>query len=562
MVDRDAGSFLGYIWPDWSQLSSGTVHMVTPLLVLVIWAIALGTCASVAYLAVRALRAISEVKGLITELTQDNLREKLGLVRAASEARSPLVRDAWREFDETLVVEHDRVFNTVSAEEFFNEHRFAPQLIGNRFIHAAPVALTTIGLLGTFFGLTVGLRGLELDVSADELRGGIQTLVEGAALGFTASLWGVFMSLVTNVFERSMERGVLSSCRKLQADIDKLFAMRSPEHSLSEIARSTSASNEALQVLHEKIGSAFQESVHEVGEGTSRAVSDAIHSSLAPIMEELAEKAANQSADVFQEISGQLGRSFADMGANVAEELRAAATSMRSTLDYMSEQLARQADQHLAQMNALREAAVSQLSSVAEAAERQMRLLDESLPRIIDGLDRTAHLVGTAASGMEGVTLSLASVTGGLQQTSTELSRMLGEALTAMDELTSRTSSAAGALESQQNTITDLLERASATAELLRTATATLNGGFDTMRTTQAHFLNDLEQHLERYSQAMAGWLASYGEEVSKQTAHRMSEWNAHTEQFSNHMLQVTQALSDAIDEISSRGAAGMEATV
>jgi len=42
-------------------------------------------------------------------------------------------------------------------------------------------------------------------------KAGIQTLVDGAALGFTASLWGVAMSLVTNVYERWQEHQVTNT---------------------------------------------------------------------------------------------------------------------------------------------------------------------------------------------------------------------------------------------------------------------------------------------------------------------------------------------------------------
>ena len=31
-----------------------------------------------------------------------------------------------------------------------------------------------------------------------------------------------------------------------------------------------------------------------------------------------------------------------------------------------------------------------------------------------------------------------------------------------------------------------------------------------------------------------------------------MNAWNSQTEQFTNHMIQATQALSDAVDELSS----------
>ncbi|SDC39072.1 hypothetical protein SAMN05216410_1781 [Sanguibacter gelidistatuariae] len=584
MPDHGLGDVWTLIFPRFDKILSGDVEAVTPLLVLIIWAVALYASGFAWWHAKVARNLVAEANQLFADLEPGNLWEHRSEISAKSLTCSEPVKDAWREFDETLVTEDRRLFNTVSAEEFFNEYNFAPRLIGNRFLHAAPTALTTIGLLGTFFGLTVGLRGLDLGSSTDQLRSGIQTLVDGAALGFTASLWGVAMSLVTNVLERWQEGRVVKSVRRLQSRIDGLFSMRSPEQSLSDIASHTSESREALQVLHEKIGSALQESVAQVGENTSRAVSEAIQMSLAPVMSELVTKAADQSADVFKEISGQLTASFSEIGVSLAEQLKASSESMRSTLDYMSEQLSRQADQHLAQMNVmeiaaarhlddlrtatteqlsrLHEATTAQLRSVTDATERQMVLLDESLPRVVTGLDRAASLVGAAADGMDDVVAGLTGVTTEIGATSTALGRMLADAIGTMDDLAEKTGTAAGALITQQNSVSELTDKAVEAAEQLRVASSAFSGGFEGMQTSQERFLADLEHRLGKHSEAMAGWLATYADEVSKQTSNRMDEWNDQTERFTSTMLNAALALSDAVDELSVQGAADVTGIV
>ena len=578
MADNGLGDVWTLILPRLDKLLSGDIEAVTPWLVLVIWAVA-ASASGFAWWHARAARdLVAEADRLFDGLEPGDLWAHRSAITVKSLNCPEPVKVAWREFDATLATEDRKLFNTVSAEEFFNEYRFAPRLIGNRFLHAAPTALTTIGLLGTFFGLTVGLRGLDLGSTTDQLRTGIQTLVDGAALGFTASLWGVAMSLVTNIFERWQEGGVVKSVRQLQGRIDGLFSMRSPEQSLADIALHTSESREALQVLHEKIGSALQESVAQVGENTSRAVSEAIQTSLAPVMTELATKAADQSADVFKEISGQLTASFSEIGVSLAEQLKASSESMRNTLDYISAQLTRQADQHLAQMNVmeiaaarhledlraatteqlskLQEATSAQLRSVTDSTERQMILLDESLPRVVTGLERTAALVSAAAGGMDDVVTGLTSVTSEIGATSTALGRMLADAIGTMDNLAEKTGTAAGALATQQTSLSTLTGGAVEAAEQLRMASSAFSGGFDGMRTSQERFLADLEQRLGRHSEAMSGWLATYSDEVSKQTSNRMNEWNDQTERFTSTMLNAALALSDAVDELNVQGSA------
>ncbi|MBB2922998.1 anti-phage ZorAB system protein ZorA [Cellulomonas cellasea] len=550
MDDTGLGGFWALVVPRFGSMFSGDVEAVTPILVIVIWGVALWAFVYALLESRRAQRLIDESAELIEGLDPDELWARRSAVLTASRSRSRAVQDAWSEFDGTLVDENRRLHNTVDAAEFFNEHRFAPKLFGNRFLHAAPTALTTLGLLGTFLGLTVGLSGLDLGSTSDELRTGIQTLVDGAALGFTASLWGVAMSLLTNVSERWMEGRVARRLRALQADINHLFRIKSPEQSLSDIALHSSESKEALQVLHEKIGSALQESVQHVGDSTSRAVTDAIQGSLAPIMADLAKRAADQSADVFREISGQLTASFNEIGVSLARELQTSSESMRSTLDYMGERLSQHADEHLERLNALQEATAAQMRAVNEATERQLVMLDESLPRIVSGLDRAATLVGSATQGMETVTTGFARVSSEISETSASLARMLADAIGTMDELAGKTTTAAQALAQQQGTVTELTQKTVDAVQVLEQASRTLSGGFDGMRSAQEAFLADLQRQLAGHTQQMSGWLTTYGDEVSKQTTKRMDEWNTQTERFTSTMLNATQALSDAIDEL------------
>lgn len=567
MTESSLGDVGGFIFPDWSMISSGTVETITPLLVILIWLIAFGTLLFAGRQYRTGASAIRDVEELLAEVDGENLANKRNELHRAAEGKSAVARAAWQEFDETLVAENGTLYNTVSAEEFFHEMRFAPRLVGNRLLHAIPTSLTTLGLLGTFAGLTIGLKGLDLGSTADDLRVGIQGLVAGAALGFTASLWGVFMSLVVNIIERFMERKIVKRSRILQARIDRLFQMRSPEQSLSAIALHSAESEKALQVLHEKIGSALQESVARVGEHTERALRDAIQSSIAPVMENLADRAANQSADVFEAVSDRLTASFNEMGTTLASELKESADAMRSTIDYMSTQLARQADQHLSQMNTmqaaaalqleeLRTATATQLTQVTEATDRQIRLLDEALPRVIEGLDGAADRIGAATQGFGGVAAGLTEATTELRSTSAVLGQMLTDAVRSMDELAGKTSSAAAALSGQHETFETLLRTTLNASENLSTVSESLRGGFAGMSAAQRAFLEDLEQQLRKHTAEMAGWLTAYSDQVGAQTAHRMSEWNVQTESFTSRMLDVTQALSDAIDEMTARSVA------
>src|SRR5690606_21018501 len=105
----------------------------------------------------------------------------------------------WREFDESLVYSADktRLSNTLDAEHFFNYHTLAYGLTSSRLLAAVPTFLTAIGVLGTFLGLTLGLKGLQINAAdVETLKDGISVMINGAAVAFMTSVWGVLLSLV------------------------------------------------------------------------------------------------------------------------------------------------------------------------------------------------------------------------------------------------------------------------------------------------------------------------------------------------------------------------------
>jgi len=542
-VDSPAlNDVIGKIFPNWSALLAGSAEAVTPGLVIIIWIIAGTTCSLVLKWLRESSKHIDEARRIVADVDKESVWERRNELLDRSRKYGGVVHEAWREFDETLVDDDERLLNTVPASEFFNERTLAPKLIGNRALHAIPAILTTIGLLGTFLGLTLGLRNLSLGDTPDELRKGIQTLVDGAALGFTASLWGVITSLVVTVVERLAERSVTKRIHSLQERVDGLFEARSPEHSLSEIATSTRESSTALNVLHEKIGSVLQEQIAQISEASALTIKESIHGTLAPMMEELTKVAARQSEEVFTKVSEDLTDAFRTIGVSLAEELKSSAESMRRTLDYMGEKIAEHADAHLQQAQALH-----------ELTSRQVEMLESSLPTFVGELERAAATLAGATNGLTEITSELARSAQGLGEAGAHVTQMVDGAVSSMKELTENATGAARLVSEQQGTLLALSEKATAIAERLGEAARLISSGYEGMSAAQREFLGSLRSELDEHSRAMAGWLASYGDEVSKQTTNRMDEWNEQTRKFTSTMLNAAQALSYAVEELSTR---------
>ena len=102
----------------------------------------------------------------------------------------------WKDFSATLTKTPDGTFSTVSASEFFSTQNITRGM-NMSFWQAYGGIFTGLGILGTFLGLTLGLRGLDMTSGDVEvLKGGIVNLLTGVETAFVTSLVGIFCALV------------------------------------------------------------------------------------------------------------------------------------------------------------------------------------------------------------------------------------------------------------------------------------------------------------------------------------------------------------------------------
>jgi len=203
------------------------------------------------------------------------------------------VKNLWLEFNETLIeVSEDdniKLYNTYDAAHFFNSNTLAGRITNNRFISAVPGFLTAVGVIGTFVGLVTGLEGLNLsgDVSVDEMKVGIGSVIDGAKTAFITSICGVLLGVVFNIIEKWIEQNFESRIARLQIKIDRIFPRKNPEDQLQLIVQNSFASREALQGLAEKIGSKMQETMQQATQGMSDTLTKTLTEIMAPAINKL-----------------------------------------------------------------------------------------------------------------------------------------------------------------------------------------------------------------------------------------------------------------------------------
>lgn len=108
-------------------------------------------------------------------------------------------------------------------EDYINEDE-VDSIIGKRMIELIPDVLTSLGILGTFIGLVVGLKNFEPS-NYEAMTNSVASLVDGIKVAFLTSIYGLSLSLVFGYGTKSAYSSLMDS---LQRFMDKFHSMVIP----------------------------------------------------------------------------------------------------------------------------------------------------------------------------------------------------------------------------------------------------------------------------------------------------------------------------------------------
>lgn len=281
---------------------------------------------------------IAEVSNLLSESRKSRIH-----ARQRADSASPIVKDLWIEYDESLVddLESRSARSTIEAEFFFNARSLAGPLFENKWVQSLPGTLIAVGVGGTFFKLTFGLIGLDLrnDTDIDVLQESVMTLLNTAGLSFMASGIGVVMSLIATGILSHRQNRITKDVGTLVAEIDSYFERYSAEFGIQKVEGNTREIAQSLNELHEKIGVEFQKSVQGLSSDMQSAIVGAIDMALAPAMQNLTEATSRQSGEVFDKLVNRFSDAFEGLGQSQASAMRAASQGLVDSTSSLSSQI-------------------------------------------------------------------------------------------------------------------------------------------------------------------------------------------------------------------------------
>lgn len=106
----------------------------------------------------------------------------------------------FRSYREKVKIQQESGQIMADVDEYINEDTFSV-LSWQNVVAQIPGTLTGLGILGTFIGLIVGIRGIGFS-SVDAALSSVQTLLAGIQIAFYTSIAGVILSLLFNITYR------------------------------------------------------------------------------------------------------------------------------------------------------------------------------------------------------------------------------------------------------------------------------------------------------------------------------------------------------------------------
>ena len=134
--------------------------------------------------------------------------------------------------------------------------------IHRRMIEMVPDILTSLGILGTFIGLVLGLRGFN-PVSYEAMASSITSLVEGIKVAFVTSIYGIALSVAYSYSLRGAISGVSES---LDNFTDKYYVCAVPptdSTAMNHVLANQKENTRAIQGMGDQIAGQIGQTISE-----------------------------------------------------------------------------------------------------------------------------------------------------------------------------------------------------------------------------------------------------------------------------------------------------------
>ena len=353
--------------------------------------------------------------------------------------------------------------NTPSFEFFSEFNTCNAQRINLRLLDTASGTLVGLGLLGTFFGLTIGIKDFD-STSTQTIQKSIEMLMGGMGTAFLTSLVGMFLSMVYTLFDKFWRNRLSKHIYILTNKLDSLYYIDDRTlDNLNEEALAKSISVSIRDVVQNEIRSVVDtlnnKLTYKNSEGETILLGNAIREILTENIEQ-SKALKSFSTDLALELNNgfdeTLSRQMQQKILPLMENVDTTTKAIVEHIDKMAEQVS--------------SPATEMIQSVVDELKNSMTSIIAEFNTGLSGsatneLENLAAQLGTAAQSMADFPNNMANISATLQVTIEEVKSAVSEISktsanansTAMQQMQEQITFATGAISNAISEVRDVM---------------------------------------------------------------------------------------------------------
>jgi len=353
--------------------------------------------------------------------------------------------------------------NTLSFEFFSEFNTCNAQRINLRLLDTASGTLVGLGLLGTFFGLTIGIKDFD-STSTQTIQKSIEMLLGGMGTAFLTSLVGMFLSMVYTFFDKFWRNRLSKHIYVLTKKLDSLYYIDDRTlDNLNEEALAKSISVSIRDVVQNEIRSVVDtlnnKLTYKNSEGETILLGNAIREILTENIEQ-SKALKSFSTDLALELNNgfdeTLSRQMQQKILPLMENVDTTTKAIVEHIDKMAEQVS--------------SPATEMIQSVVDELKNSMTSIIAEFNTGLSGsatneLENLAVQLGTAAQSMADFPNNMANISATLQVTIEEVKSAVSEISntsanansTAMQQMQEQITFATGAISNAISEVRDVM---------------------------------------------------------------------------------------------------------
>ncbi|HDM1951449.1 TPA: anti-phage defense ZorAB system ZorA [Escherichia coli] len=239
----------------------------------------------------------------------------------------PELKHAWNEFEESLHSQYEledgeekivRIRATAPSASFFSEQQLVDIPLNTEFFKHLPGILTGVGIIGTFYGLMIGLNHFDPS-TPEQVSSSVNNLLRDVLYAFLGSAFAITFSILITWLEKFCLAKCYKYLEKFTAALDALYDSGVGEEYLASLVKSSNESatqarhlKESLvtdlrdmllhlansqKVENERLATTLSTTYRETGQQFAEQVSGAIENSLKSPLDKIAGAVQSASGD-------------------------------------------------------------------------------------------------------------------------------------------------------------------------------------------------------------------------------------------------------------------------